>query len=271
MSTFLTLSVLAGIPMYFLIWHALRPFRVDSHDLSRFAGVGHQWTIYSFTGRASNVSKGSSTTAGLSYTDGSVATYSTTTITDQIFLTDAQGNERSFQVTDFNAAIANDHLVSVAWAQHGSKFVWLVVYNHTTDTYYLGRTDKAQPLLQISTPHAGAKGCLNMFLFFFPTVFVSILLWAWLIRVQTKSFRRSGVMPLLSGLKRAASQFPQRSAIHADELDKLSALAKEGLLTGEEWTRAKNLFLGQPPDGRALALQHLGQVYSLYKEGALSE
>lgn len=78
--------LLAAIAICLRVWVALRPFKVDPNDPSRFAGAGHNWTISSETGRANNVSRGIVTRTGSTRT---------TTITDQFFLTDAHGIERS--------------------------------------------------------------------------------------------------------------------------------------------------------------------------------
>jgi hypothetical protein len=57
----------------------------------------------------------------------------------------------------------------------------------------------------------------------------------------------------------------------ADELSKLAELAQRELRSNEEWVRAKELYLGQSPDRKEATIRHLGQIFALYREGALSE
>ncbi|GEM_PF-6470908 len=57
----------------------------------------------------------------------------------------------------------------------------------------------------------------------------------------------------------------------ADELAKLSELAKQGALSAAEWDRAKTLYLGKPPDRRAEDTRLLAQLHDLHRAGALSE
>ena len=56
----------------------------------------------------------------------------------------------------------------------------------------------------------------------------------------------------------------------ADELEKLAALRNSGVLSSEEWDRAKDLYLGKPPDARAAALEHLRGLFQLHRDGVLS-
>ena len=61
------------------------------------------------------------------------------------------------------------------------------------------------------------------------------------------------------------------TASMADELAKLSDLAAQGVLSHDDWERAKQLYLGKPPDRRAGDTQLLSQLHDLYRAGALSE
>jgi hypothetical protein len=57
----------------------------------------------------------------------------------------------------------------------------------------------------------------------------------------------------------------------ASELERLASLASDGLLTQDEWTRAKDLYLGKPPDVREEALRLLRTLHELHRDGVLSE
>jgi hypothetical protein len=56
----------------------------------------------------------------------------------------------------------------------------------------------------------------------------------------------------------------------ADELHKLAQLVKDGVLTTEEWTRAKELYLGKPEDKREQTIDTLRKLYKLKLSGVLS-
>jgi hypothetical protein len=55
------------------------------------------------------------------------------------------------------------------------------------------------------------------------------------------------------------------------EIARLAALADEGVISQEEFTRGKELFLGKTRDARENALTLLRQLHALYKSGVLSE
>ncbi len=57
----------------------------------------------------------------------------------------------------------------------------------------------------------------------------------------------------------------------ADELAKLQELRHEGVLSEDEWTRAKELYLGKPEDKRGRSVHALRALHELYQTGALSE
>jgi hypothetical protein len=95
-NTWITLSVIALIPMIVRIRKALTSLRVDGDDPSRFAGAFRRYKIWTFTGHASDVGKRSdsytsgeiSSTLG---TEGQVASVrgsiqTTSVVTDHFFL-----------------------------------------------------------------------------------------------------------------------------------------------------------------------------------------
>ena len=57
----------------------------------------------------------------------------------------------------------------------------------------------------------------------------------------------------------------------ADELQKLAQLMKDGAVTSEEWTRAKELYLGKPEDKREQTIGTLRKLHELKLSGVLSE
>lgn len=78
---------------------------------------------------------------------------------------------------------------------------------------------------------------------------------------------------ICDAVHRAASSASRskRGASVAEELAKLAALRDSGVLSGEDWERAKDLFLGKGPDQRRVAIEHLRQLHGLFKAGVLSE
>ena len=63
----------------------------------------------------------------------------------------------------------------------------------------------------------------------------------------------------------------RKLASPADEIGKLAVLVKEGVLTTEDFQKAKELLLGRTPDERDLALSNLRQLFALHQAGVLTE
>lgn len=61
------------------------------------------------------------------------------------------------------------------------------------------------------------------------------------------------------------------SASIADEISKLAALRDEGVITGDDWERAKDLYLGKRPSERDEAVKQLRKLHDLRRDGVLSE
>ena len=57
----------------------------------------------------------------------------------------------------------------------------------------------------------------------------------------------------------------------ADEVGKLAVLAKEGIVSPEEFAKAKEVYLGKAPDRQEAAVTNLRQLYSLLRSGVLTE
>ena len=57
----------------------------------------------------------------------------------------------------------------------------------------------------------------------------------------------------------------------ADEIAKLGELAQQGIITQDEFSRGKELFLGRAPDEAADKVALLRQLHGLWKSGVLSE
>ena len=57
----------------------------------------------------------------------------------------------------------------------------------------------------------------------------------------------------------------------ADELGKLALLAREGVISDEEFEKAKELYLGKTPDRQEAAITNLRQLHSLLKSGVLTD
>jgi len=57
----------------------------------------------------------------------------------------------------------------------------------------------------------------------------------------------------------------------ADELGKLASLRGEGILSKDDWERAKDLYLGKQPDEQAAAIVQLKKLHDLHRQNVLSE
>lgn len=105
---------------------------------------GKEYDLYSTTGKVEETGKNMETKVSGGGGGGGmyrgyggtapVTIRSTTTIHDQIFLTDAAGAEHSFQLQDFNVACRTGNILTVLWAiKKGDKTgPYIAVYNHTT-------------------------------------------------------------------------------------------------------------------------------------------
>jgi hypothetical protein len=57
----------------------------------------------------------------------------------------------------------------------------------------------------------------------------------------------------------------------AEELAQLAILRDKGVLTVDDWERAKSLFLGKPRDQQDAAIAQLRKLHELQRDGVLSE
>ena len=64
---------------------------------------------------------------------------------------------------------------------------------------------------------------------------------------------------------------PGSNADIADDLSKLAELARDGLLSADEWERAKGMYLGKPVDRRDADTRLLRELHDLFAHGVLSE
>lgn len=305
MDVVITIALVAGAFCLITVVRLCWPFRIDASDLSKLVAGGKRYIVYTFTGTVSNSSRTAETTVtddravqgnfnewgGTITTTGSVR--AKTTLHDQFFLTSAQGDTHNVQVDDLSLPVGNGQLVSVAWAvRKGRKRGQYFMYrNHTTNQYlydpvtmrtlvYGSTRNKRRTRVYAPSTTASTRFWLLALALAWPTTGVSVaallpaLIAGWLIgKARIGAFERSSGASLIASLDANATAAPPKvtAANQADELTKLSAMARDGLLTADEWTRAKELYLGKPADARALALAHLRQIHGLYKEGVLSE
>ncbi|MGC8612503.1 MAG: hypothetical protein ACP5LR_08500 [Athalassotoga sp.] len=75
----------------------------------------------------------------------------------------------------------------------------------------------------------------------------------------------------VSNLQDYLAKFKNSQKGIGHELEELSKLAKEGMITQEEWERAKEMFLGKQQDKQEELIKQLGSLFELYKKGVLSE
>jgi hypothetical protein len=260
-TTWINLSIFALLPMLVRIPRALWPLRVSAGNPPRFARPFKSFALHTFTGYASDVGqRGDSITTGkigstkgpegsVTSVDGSFTTE--VVVTDQFFLTGADGRTQSFQLTGFGAAIGQGHLVSVAWVAYRLRTSepHFMIHDHTTgETFFHERALRA-----ISFPYpAPYVALLILMILPWPALILFGLLSAW----QVSRFRRRGVRPLLDALNaqaerlartaeptRAASPAPATTTI-AGELKDLAALRDTGALSSSEFEAAKAKLLG---------------------------
>jgi hypothetical protein len=260
-NTWINLSIFALLPMLVRIPRALWPLRVSAGDPPRFARPFKSFALHTFTGYASDVEqRGDSITTGkvgaTRNADGLVTDVNSSittevVVTDQFFLTGADGRARSFQLTGFGAAIGQGHLVSVAWVAYRLRTSepHFMIHDHTTgETFFHERALRA-----ISFPYPPLYVALLILMILpLPALIVFGVLPEW----QVGRFRRRGVRPLLDALNARAGRFvppAEPGALHgsapatttiAGELKDLTALRDTGALSMSEFEAAKAKLLG---------------------------
>jgi len=77
----------------------------------------------------------------------------------------------------------------------------------------------------------------------------------------------------ISALRAAVSRHQHVSSSDgiAAELERLAALRTNGVLDDRDWVRAKDLFLGKPPNDQQDAVRLLGNLFALKQKGVLSK
>lgn len=63
----------------------------------------------------------------------------------------------------------------------------------------------------------------------------------------------------------------EEARLLSDELGRLADLFQSGAITADEWSRAKDAYLGPSPDSRAASLDEVEKLYRLYTAGAISK
>lgn len=130
-----------------------------------------RWVTGKVVGQGKHVEthvSGSGSGGGSSNVPFDISISSSTTVHNDIFLTDANGKEHSFQLSGFDIACREGHDLTVMWATGGSnpKGRYIVVINHTTSQQYFDR----KAVEGLFMPMAG---CWLMFLSLF-IVFAAI-------------------------------------------------------------------------------------------------
>lgn len=223
-AVFWTASAIFIIPLLRRLRWSLMAIKTTSDDLPRFEGRWKNLRIDSFTGYVrgsatrsdTSVSGQVHTISGMPSTggnrvEGSVS--STTTVTDSFRLVDTRTKEESnFRLQDYNVALWENQLVSVAWAfREGEKEgTYFVVVNHTTGDQFFKREDLGKILQPVG-------GCLsqsillpNIFLAF---NFIVILILAAKAETQLSRFKRSGIQPLVKVLNQRAKELPPLATV----------------------------------------------------------
>lgn len=115
---------------------SFNPSSASAFELHSFSGVVEE-SGKNLETRVSGGGGGGATYQGTGGT-APVTITSKTVIHDQLFLTNKEGKERSFQLQDFNLACRRGNEVTVYWGikQGKSNGSYLAVKNHTTDQVF---------------------------------------------------------------------------------------------------------------------------------------
>jgi hypothetical protein len=216
MRVWITVSIIALIPMILHLPRFVTLLRVKEAHPNRFSGAFMSNRLVSFTGWASDVGKRSevhtsgkiSSTLGadmnVQSVQGSVS--SSTTVLDNFFLTSADGTVQPFKLTDFDAQVGNGHLVSVVWTVRKFRRSgrYIVVRDHTTGQTYFG-TKAIRKSLTFPFPAIYIAVLILMILPLPVVLFFGLTAWA-----QEGLFKRSGATALVASLDAGARELPQK-------------------------------------------------------------
>jgi hypothetical protein len=216
MRIWITLSIIALIPIILHLPRFVTLLRVKEAHLDHFSGAFMSNRIVTFTGWASEVGKRSevetsgriSSTLGANMNvqrvQGSIS--SSTTIRDNFFLTSAAGSVQPFQLTDFDVLIGDGHVVSVVSTvrRFRSSGPCIIVRDHTTQQTYFC-TKAIRKSLTFPFPPIYVALLILMILPLPVIVFFGLTAWA-----QEGLFKRNGATPLLASLDAAARELPPK-------------------------------------------------------------
>lgn len=248
MKTWITLSVVALLPMLLRAPKALSPIRISARDPSRLAGLFRRYRINSVTGRASDVGKRSDSytkgsTKATGGTGGQPPTVSTdidtqVVVTDRFFLTDSQGQATSFEGAGFEARVGNGHVASLAWVSRGRSRSgrYFLVYDQSTGEGFFN-DEAIRKALTFPYPAIYVAILLLMILPVPVLIFFVIAEW-W----QRMRFKSTGVRPLIAAMDERAASISTDGGASGDvtaSLKELAALKSSGALSQEEYDRAK--------------------------------
>jgi hypothetical protein len=268
-----------------LLFRSFFPLRLKESSPWNFAKPYGAYVLGTFTGFVENASKASTTrTTGATGTISSVTdhmstvrikTHTTTTVSNEFTLTDAEGGSMAVSLKNFDAHIGTGHQVSVGWITWKQwNGAYLFVRNHTTgQTYQSTSRGRGSPLwgLQFADKR-GWRGMLQKtswvlgilgLLLCLPIHIVARLI----LRARRRAFASTGLRPLEQALDQKAAQMralmtartPARSTALAppthpsnlptptpstsEELTRLFQLHQQGALTAEEYESAKQRIL----------------------------
>lgn len=253
MKTWITLSVVALLPMLLRAPKALSPIRIDARDPSRLVGLFRRYRISSVTGRASDVGKRSDSyttgstraTVGVNGQPSSVSTDIDTqvVVTDRFFITDAQGETTSFEGAGFEARVGNGHVASLAWISRGRSRSgrYFLIYDQTTGD---GFFNDAAIRKALTFPYPPIYVAILILMILPIPVLIFFVLAEWWQRARFKS---TGVRPLVAVMDERAESIPTHDGATVDvatSLKELAALRSSGALSEAEYDLAKARILG---------------------------
>lgn len=125
------------------------PSSTAAFDLHHFSGIVEE-SGKNMETRVSGGGGGGATYQGTGGT-APVSITSRTVVHDQLFLTNKEGKERSFQLQDFNLACRRGNEVSVFWGikKGKSSGSYLAVKNHTTEQLFFDDNEISKMFLNL--------------------------------------------------------------------------------------------------------------------------
>ncbi|MFE3189532.1 hypothetical protein ACFXHA_11025 [Nocardia sp. NPDC059240] len=159
--------------LVFKMVRAMLPLRVNA-EATGFEGLRKQnWQVTRVTGRVLGANSTTETQFSAGYqSDGTPFARARTDVRETFRLYLLDGRQNDFQAINFHVNPRQDDVITICYAQRGSRWNVIAVLNHTTNQQF---TDNAS-LFKLLEPHAATYAMLGSLVIAFIGVFTACFL-----------------------------------------------------------------------------------------------